>query len=381
VFMKIYSGDFGPFDGNTWINCSHQGPLPHVAAEALHEALEWKIKPFNLNSTRFTETINKMRSVLGKVICAPTEEIILANSNSYGIHLLANGLQWSAGDEILLMKGDFPSNILPWMSLRKKGVNIRFIEPQNYVVNVEELKKHITPATKLFCVSWVHSFSGYAIDLEALGEVCRSNNIIFVVNGSQAIGTRCLDVSKVKIDALTSVGFKWLLGPYGTGFCWIRPKILESLSYNKAYWLSMMTADDLANNPDEIEFPEDQFTGKYDIFGTANFFNYKPWRASVEYLLQIGIENVEIYNNKSVQYLIDSIDRDKYDIVSPFEGKSQSTLVFVSHKNPDNNKDIYNTLKRKKIHIAYRNGKLRLSPHIHNTIHDLNMALEILNAF
>ncbi|MCH8286503.1 aminotransferase class V-fold PLP-dependent enzyme [candidate division KSB1 bacterium] len=379
--MKSCSEDFGPFDGNIWINCSHQGPLPRVAVEALHEAIEWKVKPFNLNSDRFTGTIREMRSVLGKLICAPSEEIILANSNSYGIHLLANGLQWRAGDEILLMKGDFPSNILPWLSLRKKGVKIRFIDPENYVVQEDELKKHITPATKLFCVSWVHSFSGYAVDIEALGEICRSNNITFVVNGSQAIGTRDLNISKVKIDALTSVGFKWLCGPYGTGFCWIRPKILQSLTYNKAYWLSMMTADDLGNNLDNIEFPEEQFTGKYDIFGTANFFNYKPWKAAVEYLLQIGIENIETYNKNSVKYLIEGIDRDKYDIVSPVEGDCQSTLFFVSNKNPNNNKEIYTILKSKKIHIAFRNGKLRLAPHIHNTIQDLEKALGILNAY
>ena len=379
--MKSHSGDFGHFDGNIWINCSHQGPLPNTAADALMEALEWKIKPFNLNRDRFTKTVREMRSVLGKLICAPPEEIILANSNSYGIHLLANGLKWSAGDEILLMKGDFPSNILPWLYLRKKGVKIRFIDPINYVVQEDELKKHITPATKLFCVSWVHSFSGYAVDIEALGEICRSNNITFVVNGSQAIGTRNLDISKVKIDALTSVGFKWLCGPYGTGFCWIRPKILQSLTYNKAYWLSMMTADDLENNLDEIEYPEKQIMGKYDIFGTANFFNFMPWKAAVEYLLQIGIENIEVYNKKSVKFLIEGIDRDKYDIVSPIEEDCRSTLVFFSHKNPNNNKDIYHILKSKKTHIACRNGKLRLSPHIYNTVQDLEKALKILNSY
>ena len=142
-----------------------------------------------------------------------------------------------------------------------------------------------------------------------------------------------------------------------------------------------MTADDLGNNLDNIEFPEEQFTGKYDIFGTANFFNYKPWKAAVEYLLQIGIENIETYNKNSVKYLIEGIDRDKYDIVSPVGGDCQSTLFFVSNKNPNNNKDIYTILKSKKIHIAFRNGKLRLAPHIHNTIQDLEKALGILNAY
>ncbi|MCH7783402.1 aminotransferase class V-fold PLP-dependent enzyme, partial [candidate division KSB1 bacterium] len=119
----------------------------------------------------------------------------------------------------------------------------------------------------------------------------------------------------------------------------------------------------------------------YDIFGTANFFNYKPWKAAVEYLLQIGIENIETYNKNSVKYLIEGVDRNKYDVVSPVKGDCQSTLFFVSHKNPNSNKDIYTILKSKKIHIAFRNGKLRFAPHIHITIQDLEKALKILNAY
>lgn len=112
-----FSGDFGPFDGNIWLNCAHQGPIPRVAiAEAL-EAIEWKRAPHHLTAERFTAVPSKLKATLGRLIGAPAEHIILGNSASYGLHLLANGIQWNAGDEVLLLRGDFPADILPWLAL------------------------------------------------------------------------------------------------------------------------------------------------------------------------------------------------------------------------------------------------------------------------
>src|SRR5262249_22287436 len=154
------------------------------------------------------------------------------------------------------------------------GVRVRLLRPKAALPDQDELRQAITPRTRLFCTTWVHSFSGFAGDLEGLGSVCRDGKVIFVVNASQALGARPLDVRVVPIDAVVSVGFKWLCGPYGTGFCWIRPDLLESLKYNQNYWLAEMTADDLAREGGEIHASDGPPTARtYDVFGTANFFN------------------------------------------------------------------------------------------------------------
>lgn len=169
--------------------------------------------------------------------------------------------------------GDFPANILPWLALRKRGVIIRFIQPHGTVPQADEVKERITPATKLFCTSWVSSFSGYAIDIRAIREVCRANDVIFVLNGSQALGVRSLDISNAPIDAITSCGFKWLYGPYGIGFCWMRPELLESLEYNQAYWLTMQKGRSL-NQMREYTLRDDLGAAAHDVFCTANFLNF-----------------------------------------------------------------------------------------------------------
>jgi selenocysteine lyase/cysteine desulfurase len=316
---------------------------------------------------------------VARLIGAAADDIILANSASYGLHLMANGLPWKAGDEILLMKGDFPSDIFPWLALRDNGVTIRLIEPRHGVTQADELLENITGATRLVCLTWVHSFSGAAIDLKALGDICRERDIIFFVNASQALGTRPLDISQVPVDALTSVGFKWLCGPYGTGFCWIRPEVRATIRYNQAYWLSVLTADDLREAVPEPNRRADLGARKYDVFGTANFFNFVPWKVSVDYILEKGVETIRGHNDRLVSHFIDGLDHDHYDLLSPDAGPSRSTLTFVSDKKRGRNETLFRHLSENGIDIAMRAGHLRISPHLHNSDDCIRHALSVFN--
>jgi cysteine desulfurase / selenocysteine lyase len=376
---KDYAKDFGPFEDAIWLNCAHQGALPRVAAAEAEEAIAWKRAPWNLTTDRFSYVPQRLKQALGQLISAPADEIILGNSASYGLHLLANGIRWQAGDEVLLMHGDFPSVMLPWLGLADRGVNVRLIRPAQHVVQPAELLDNITPATKLLCLTLVHSLSGFAVDVEALGSICRAHGIRFVLNASQAIGVRQFSVADAPVDAITSVGFKWLCGPYGTGFCWINPELREALTYNQAYWLAMQTADDLAKEPGVPVVRTDLGARRYDVFGTANFFNFKPWTASIEYLLSQGLENIEAYSNELVTRLLAGLDLERYELHSPRSGPARSTLVFISHKQAERNQQVYETLRSNQVFVAQRAGKLRLAPHLYNTSQEIDQALAVLN--
>jgi selenocysteine lyase/cysteine desulfurase len=318
--------------------------------------------------------------VLGRLIRAPADDVILANSASYGLHLLANGIPWRPGDEVLLMRTDFPSCILPWLGLEDRGVRVRYIQPRERVIQPDELAASISPSTRLLCATWVHSLSGYAVDLHGLGQVCRKYGVIFVANCSQAVGARPLNVSDTPVDAITSVGFKWLCGPYGTGFCWMRPELRETLEYNQAYWLSMQTADDLGKENAVPALRTDLGARQYDVFGTANFFNYKPWTASIEYVLKKGVDRIRDYDQRLVSRFIAGLDRDTYELLSPEEeGDRRSTLIFISHKQRDRNKQVYDSLRERGVYVAYRAGSLRIAPHLYNTDADIDRALSALN--
>jgi selenocysteine lyase/cysteine desulfurase len=264
--------------------------------------------------------------------------------------------------------------------LAERGVTLRFIEPRDFVPQTDELIANITPATKLFCVTLVHSFSGYAVDAKALGEVCRARGVKFVLNTSQALGARAFNVRDAPVDAVVSVGFKWLCGPYGTGFCWLRQELRESLRRTQAYWLSMQTADELGGEQGAPALRDDLGARAFDVFGTANFFNFKPWTASVEYLLAQGIENVAAHNDRLVSQFIAGLDRNRYEITSPLAGLRRSTLILISHKQAERNAEIYERLRRQGIYVALRRGRLRISIHLHLTSENIARALDELNA-
>lgn len=379
--MKL-SHDFGPFDGHIWLNAAQQGPLPRQAAEEAQEAIIWKALPYELTAARFTDVPQRLKGALAQLIGSSVDEIILGNSASYGLHLLANGTAWNTGDEVLLVKGDFPADIFPWLALKGQGVRVRFVEPKNYLPTPEELESSLTPRTRLFCSTWVHSFSGMTADLAALGKLCRTNATIFVVNASQALGARPLAVSDVAVDALVSVGHKWLCGPYGTGFCWMKPELLRSLTYNQVYWQAEMMAEDLGKEGINIQKPKGLPTARtFDVFGTANFFNFKPWAASVEHLLTLDIGKIAEHNQRLVSHLIKGLNTEKFKLLSPRQGPERSTLVFLSHRDPKRNEEVYTRLKREGVDITFRQGKLRFAPHLYNTDEDIARALAVLNAF
>jgi cysteine desulfurase / selenocysteine lyase len=368
------SSAFGDFAGRTWLNTAHQGALPLAAARAACDAVQWKVNPHELTTDRFEGVPRCLRTALGTLVNADPDEIVLGNSASYGLHLIASAYPWVPGDEILVMAGDFPSDIFPWLTLEQRfGVRVRRLRPAGRMITAGELDAAITPDTRLFCAPWVHSFSGYAADLDALGQTCRDKGVFLVVNGSQAVGARPVDVSTAPIDALISVGFKWLCGPYGTGFAWIHPALRDRLIPTKAYWLVHLTQADLAR--DDLDPTLTRRPHDLDIFGTANFNNYVPWTASVEHLLHVGADRIRTHTDSLVTRLIEGIHRTDLELLSPHDPRDRSTLVFFSHPDRSRNRDLHATLAAAGVDIAYRAGSLRVSPHLYNTTTDIDRLL------
>lgn len=371
--------DFGSFEGRAWLNCAHQGPLPLPAVQVAEAALADKVAPHRLGDETFAEVPARLKQALGRLAGVPADQVILGNSTSYGLQLLVQGVDWRQGDEVLLVDGDFPATIMPWLPLAERGVKVRLLRPEGGALEAGQLEAELTPATRLFCTSWVFSFTGQAVDLAALGRVCRRAGVTFVVNGSQAVGAVPLDLAALPVDALVSCGFKWLCGPYGTGFCWLRPELLASLTYRPAYWLSHLAQDDLGQDTG-YRLRDDLGAAAYDVPGTANFLTFRPWTASVELLLGLGIDRVAAFDQALVERFLQGLDPDRYRLVSPRRGAARSALVVFGHHQPDRTSELHRRLADAGVDVAFRRGHLRVSPHLYNTAADIDRALEVLDS-
>ena len=113
------STEFGPFDGRTWLNCAHQGPLPHAARAEAEAAVAAKVNPAELDEESFVAVPARLRGLVARLVNASPDDVLLANSTSYTLNLVAQGLKWDEGDEVICVDGDFPATVLPWTTLAR----------------------------------------------------------------------------------------------------------------------------------------------------------------------------------------------------------------------------------------------------------------------
>jgi cysteine desulfurase/selenocysteine lyase len=375
-----FKKDFLDFEGKIWLNAASEGPLPKVSIAALEESIVWKAKPYLLDNLKFATIPRSLKESIAKLIHVDSKDVILGNSASYGIHILANGFPWEKDDEIIVMQNDFPTDIVPWLALEKRGVKVIQVKPKGIVLEPEDFLENITEKTRLVCVPHVHTFSGYVLQIDKIAQICRKKNIVCVVNISQSAGSMPVDVSSWNVDAVVCAGYKWLLGPYGTGFLWMTQNLRERLEYNQAYWISVCSDEDLANE-DALKLHDVKTSRKFDIFATANFFNFVPFRASIDYLTNlVGLSDVFIYNQELIDIFINHLNRDQFNLISPDKGTRRSSLIFISHKDPNRNKAIFKHLTDSHIHTAFWKGNIRISPHLYNTEEDMLKLCSVLHS-
>lgn len=376
--MTGWPDDFGPIDG-TWLSACRHGALPRIAVEALNEAIAWKRSPPNLPDEAVGALPRRVKTALGRIVNAPAEDIVLGTSASFGINAIAAGARWREGDEVLCVDGDFPATVYPWLALEQRGVTVRMIRPAGAVPDADEVARHITPATRVFCASWVCAFTGHAIDLEAIGALCRDRGVRFVVDGSQAVGARPIDVAAAPIDAISSCGHKWLCGPYGTGFAWISPEWRAEIDPGHVYWEAMHRV----RNPGTLRdyaMRDDPGADAFDAAGLGFFFQYAPWAAAVEYIAGRGVAAIDACNDGLVARLIAGLDRDAYTLLSPATPPARSAIAVVSHRDAARNADIAARLAGDGVYLSLREGVLRVAPHLYNTTEDIDRTLELLAA-
>ncbi len=170
------------------------------------------------------------------------DRIAFVDNTSNGLNILAQSIDWKKGDRILLNDIEFPANVYPFLNLKRLGVEVDFVKSENGIVTSDQIINSIKPETKLVSVSFVQFLSGYKIDLEKIGKYCRTNDIIFCVDGIQGIGAMRIDVKKCKIDFLSCGTQKWLLGMQGLAFIFVDEDFQKKMIPANVGWLSVENA-------------------------------------------------------------------------------------------------------------------------------------------
>jgi len=267
---------------------------------------------YNANTGRGTYKIaikasNKLEQARGKIadfINSKVKEVVFTKNTTEAINLVANGLKFEKGDNILVSNIEHHSNLVPWMNLKNQGVELK-IAPvgEDFAVNPDDIEKLIDENTKLIAITHLSNVFGSLQDIEAISKIARENNIYFLVDGAQSIGHIPIDMKKINCDFMAFPGHKGLLGPLGTGFLYLKEEIANDLFPTN---LGGGTITNINNDEFTLEEIPLRFEG-----GTQNIPGIIGLGRAIEYINELKIENINKYSNKLTKKLyeiLSSID-------------------------------------------------------------------------
>jgi cysteine desulfurase / selenocysteine lyase len=371
------ASDFSDFGGWTFINCAFHGPLPRVAEEALQIAVELRRNPSLIRTEYHFTFPDAYRREIGRLVGAAPSAVSLVDSATAGSAILANGLDWRDGDEVVIPAGEFPSNRLPWQQLARRGVRLVEVGLGTGPDREQRLIEALTPRTRILQVSWVSFTDGRRLDLAPLSDACWARGILFVVDGSQGIGGLPFDLRVTWCDVLIGVGYKWLLGPYGLGYVVIQPELAERLDVGNVNWFATNKSEDF-NRLADLALGPRAGAMRFDMNETANFFNVAAGIAAVRYINTVTPAAIEVHAQGLIAHLTAGLP-EGYTPMSAGD-RLRSNIFCFKGPSEDATARKHASLRRQRIAISSREGALRVSPHIYNTRDDIDRLLAALRA-
>jgi cysteine desulfurase / selenocysteine lyase len=357
-------------------HASHSPLLSPVRAEYEKYFDSWQ-KTAHYHDVESFRIFEELRGKLAAYVNADKSRIGLSPHTTFGMNIVASGLRWEKGDNLILSEGDFPASVYPWLRLRLKGVEIKFTKTCDGIIDEDEIIRNADKRTRLIHVSWVQFNNGNRVDLEKLGQFCSDNDILFSVDGIQGAGAVPIDVPGLKIDHFTCGCQKWMMGPCGTGFYYLSEKVEEQIDPPYSGWLSV---DWKAEFSDLLRYDLLPRIGpsKYEI-GTYAFQDWRALNAAME--IMISFDKQAAWDH--IKFLIDEIEKfvtadNRFQLVTPKDESKRSGIITFKSQN---SRELFDKLSRANFVLSFREGAIRVSPHFYNTPEEITMLLDFIARF
>ena len=325
------------------------------------------------------QRLDAVRSLCARLIGADSpEEVAFVPNTSTGLSLVARGLRWQPGDQVVITDVEYPANRYPWQDLGRFGVEmVQVRQRPDRRIHVEDVIAAIGPHTRVVSLSHVQYASGHRIDLAPIAAAVHAGGGFLCVDAIQSLGAIPMDVRASGIDFLAADGHKWLLGPEGAGLFYCRAALLESLHPAVVGWLNMVEAMDFGNYRYEFAPTAQRFEpGSYNVPGLL------AMGASIELLHSIGVEQVWSRLHELTSRLAAGLESRGWRLWSPRRDESETSGIVVFQPPAERDVDpkrLVSKLKGDGHIIVVREGRLRASPHFYNEPAQIDALLEALD--
>jgi cysteine desulfurase/selenocysteine lyase len=360
----------------TFLNNASHGPHPESARRAMVDYFARRATN-DIPEEELGVALEQTRDEAARLVRAPRQTVSIVGNTTVGLSLITAAYPFEPGDEVLVLDRCFPSAVLPWLNLRDRGVEVRLVPADPYP-DVERALDMVTPGTRLLAASWVRFFDGYRIDLAEWAAALHDRGVRFVVDGMQGLGVIDVDVSAVGVDAVAAGGAKWLLSPCGTGLLYIAPEFRRELTMPFAGWMQMIDWEgfDFGHFLDyDVNDPGD---GRAFEFGTYPFGLLFGMRESLRLLNEVCTANIERYVLGLLDRLVERVEAiPGCGVRSDLSPTHRSGIVSLG--TPDPKADTERLIANNVI-VSYREGGVRVSPHLFNNEDDIERFIDVLSS-
>jgi len=321
--------------------------------------------------------VSRTRALAAGLLRAQPEEIALVGPTSLALSLVAAGLPWRKGDNVLVYLDDYPSNVYPWLALAGRGVEVRLLQtPGLGCIRPPDVVSQVDAHTRLVALASCHFVAGYRINHQAIGRMLHARGILFCLDAIQTLGAFPTTIEHV--DFLAADAHKWLLGPCAAGILYVRRSLQEQLAPTAFGWHNVHCPNYTTQR--EIVFQPD--ARRYEP-GTANWLGLVGLRAALELLSAIGAEAVAAELARKRAWLVPALQAKGYAVLNADAAPENAGAIISFHRPGGDAAPLRQRLAAGGVTASLRADRagrryVRFSPHFYNTDQELRRALELL---
>ncbi len=358
-----------------YFNHAAVGVLPKPTKDALHAFIDAHAGAGVMGVFPYERRMDEYRAAIAAFIGAQPGTIATLRNTGDGANVLARGIRWNTGDEIVLPDNEFPANVYPWLALRDLGVRIRFVETARARLTPDVLRAHMSSRTRAVAVSWVSFADGYRHDLDGLAQVAHERGAWLFVDAIQGLGAFPLDVAATGVDALYCGGAKWLMALQGVSFLYVRPELLDRLQLSLPGWRSVRDIWDFLQY-EQPPFPgAERFEG-----GTPNFIGALSLSESIAVLRHAGAHRIAAHVLQLTDRLAEGLQRAQARIVSVRSPATSSGIVTFTLPEADA-LALGKALQGEGFITTYRSNGVRVAPHGYNTLAEIDDFIDAVHRY
>jgi selenocysteine lyase/cysteine desulfurase len=358
-----------------YIHMNHAGvsPMTERSRAAIERVVDGALnRPYPAGAA--FEDADRVRELAARLINGSPDGIALTRSTAQGMSLVAQGLDWKRGDNVVGAEWEYPANVYPWMELADDGVEFRQTKLVGGRVLPDAIFSMVDERTRVVAVSHVEFWNGFRVDIEAIGAECRRRGIVFAVDVMQSVGALRVDVSRMPIDFCAAGAGKWLLGPPGIGFCYFTPELMERVAPRVV-------------GADSVAALDQYFDPKLEYAPTARRFEESvismldtaAFGSALDLLLEIGTDVIEQRVLDLAARLAGGLETRGYELVQPWPRTRAESSGIVSFRKPGaTHQEVLRDLTAARVIARTHRDFVRLSPHFYNTEDEVDRVLEVL---